>query len=105
MYAPQVSGARGQVYGRDSKPEPCPTDDQAEVMIEKQIALADAATVVFADADQAARSVSALRLAGAAPEDFSFLIAPAFFDTGLSAMLRRGEKPAETPWVPYEKDA
>jgi ssDNA thymidine ADP-ribosyltransferase, DarT len=105
MYASEVSGAHGRRYGREKKPEACPTDDQAEVMIEKRVALADARTIVFADADQAARSASALRLSGVAPEDFKFLLAPSFFDTGLSAMLRRGEKPAQTPWVPYEKDA
>ena len=105
MYATKVSGAYGRTYGRDAKPPACPTDDQAEVMIEKQIALADARTVVFADVDQAARCISALRLSGAAPEDFNFLISPSFFEKRLSGMLRRGEKPAEMPWVPYEKDA
>jgi hypothetical protein len=105
MYAEEVSGARGQRYGRDRKPDACPTDDQAEVMIEKQIALADAGTIVFADTDQAARSASALRLSGVSPGDFKFLLAPSFFDTGLSAMLRSGKEPVETPWVPYEEDA
>lgn len=104
MYPTRVRGAYGRFYGRDRKPDACPTDDQAEVMIEKHVPLADASTIVFADVDQAARSVSALRLLQAPVERFKFLIAPSFFKTELSDMLRRGENPAETPWVPDEQD-
>jgi hypothetical protein len=105
MYPTRARGAHGRFYGRDKKPNACPTDDQAEVMIEKHIPLVDASTIVFGDVDQAARNVSALRLLKVPMENFKFLIAPSFFRTELSAMLRGGETPTETPWVPREQDA
>lgn len=105
MYPDRVKGAYGKHYGRDKKPNACPTDDQAEVMIEKHIPLSDASTIVFGDVNQAKRSVSALRLLEVPVERFKFLIAPSFFKTELSAMIRGGEKPPETPWVPNEQDA
>ncbi len=105
LYAAQVTGAYGKTYGRDEKPTPCPTDDQAEVMIHKQIPLADARTVVFADEEQAKRHVAALRLLRVPVEKFNFLLAPDFFQTRLSSLLRGGRKPTETPWVPTAPDA
>jgi ssDNA thymidine ADP-ribosyltransferase DarT-like protein len=105
MYPAKARGAYGKFYGRGQKPSACPTDDQAEVMIEKHIPLADASTIVFGDVNQAARNVSALRLLKVPVENFKLLIAPSFFKTELSAMLRGGEKPTETPWVPNEQDA
>lgn len=100
LYAERVPGAYGKTRGRDSKPASCPTDDQGEVMIHKQIPLEDASTVVFADEAQAADNLGALRLLGVPVEALNYLIAPAFFEVGLSRILRSGQKPPETPWTP-----
>jgi ssDNA thymidine ADP-ribosyltransferase, DarT len=104
LYADYVPGAYGKSRGRDSKPESCPTDDQAEVMIHKQIPLADANTIVFADEEQASNSLGALRLLGVPVESLSFLIAPDFFKIQLSSILRSGEIPSEVPWTPQEHE-
>lgn len=100
LYAERVPGAYGQTRGRGSKPDCCPTDDQGEVMIHKQIPLEDASTIVFADAAQAADNLGALRLLGVPVETLDYLIAPSFFETGLSGILRSGRRPPETPWTP-----
>lgn len=105
LYASRIRGAGGRFFGRDSKPKACPTDDQAEVMIEKHIPLSDASTIVFGDTEQAARSVSALRLLHVPVERFKFAVAPSFFKVELSGMLRRGETPIETLWDPPKPDA
>ncbi|HEX7059584.1 MAG TPA: DarT ssDNA thymidine ADP-ribosyltransferase family protein [Solirubrobacterales bacterium] len=100
LYADEVSGARGKSWGRGLKPESCPTDDQAEVMIHKRVPLQDAGTIVFADEARAADNLGALRLLGVPAEAFDYVIAPAFFETNLSSVLRSGGKPLETPWTP-----
>jgi ssDNA thymidine ADP-ribosyltransferase, DarT len=104
LYAAQVAGARGVTYGRSAKPPPCPTDDQAEVMVPKRIPLADANTVVLGSETQAANAAAALRWSGVSSDAFRFRICPEFFEVGLSAMLRRGRRPVETAWAPRVPD-
>lgn len=98
LYADEVAGAQGKQRGRDDKPDSCPTDDQAEVMIKRHVPLADANTIVFADEEQASNNWGALRLLGVPVESFNTLIAPAFFETQLSSLLRSGQRPTELPW-------
>ena len=104
LYAEGVDGAHGNRYSRDAKPPACPTDDQAEVMIHKQVPLADAKTIVVANQAQAASIASALRLLGVAPDEFDYLLAPDLFTVRLSDMLREGRAPVETPWTPTVLD-
>lgn len=105
LYAETVIGTGGLARGRDAKPDACPTDDQAEVMVHKHIPLAHASRVVVADEAQANRVCAALRLLQAPLEELEFLIAPDFFKTQLSGLLRRGQRPTETPWNPPKIDA
>jgi len=100
LYADRVTGAQGKDRGRGAKPKPCPTDDQAEVMIHRHIPLEDANTIVFADEEQATNNLGALRLLGVPIDSLDFLICPSFFETQLSPLLRSGRIPAEVPWNP-----
>jgi hypothetical protein len=105
LYADQILGAQGAARGRDRKPQSTPTDDQAEIMIQREIPLQDARTIVFADEEQASNNWGALRLLGVQEDSFKSLIAPDFFDVRLSSILRSGGIPAETPWTGPQGDA
>jgi hypothetical protein len=104
MYGDRVIGSGGRTYIRSRKPIDCPTDDQAEVMIHKRIALTDARSVVVADDAQARRVTTAIRLAGGQVDAFDYFVAPDFFDIRLSGMLARGQRPVETRWDPVADD-
>ena len=104
LYADHVSGAQGISRGRNAKPQSCPTDDQAEVMIHRHIPLEDANTIVFADEEQATNNLGALRLLGVPIENLNFLICPTFFEIALSSLLRSGRTPTEVAWTPSEGD-
>jgi hypothetical protein len=105
LFAERVAGAGGSERGRNDKPDSCPTDDQAEVMVHKHIPLAHANRVVVADKAQANRVFVGLRLAMAPVTELTFVIAPVFFETRLSQVLRGGKRPVETPWDPPNIDA
>lgn len=95
LFAPEVSGASGQVFKRESKPDCVPTDDQAEVLIPGRIELEALQGFAVSDAAQARRETARLRRLG---QDVPrILIAPAFFNRyTLSEKLRAGELPVET---------
>lgn len=97
MYADVVPGARGPI-GRDEKPRSCPTDDQAEALIPKQIAFEDASHLVVADDAQARRIYSALELIGVPAGELRWTIAPELFAVALSGTLRAGRSPDEIQW-------
>jgi ssDNA thymidine ADP-ribosyltransferase, DarT len=97
MYDDPVAGQRGPVY-RGAKPDSCPTDDQAEVMIPKFIPLEDANRVVVHDEEQARRMLVGLDLIGVPITALQWTIAPDFFTTQLSAILRSGHLPEERHW-------
>jgi hypothetical protein len=97
MYAESVEGATGTI-GRDHKPDSCPTDDQAEVLIPKRIPLEDANQVVVADEEQARRIYTSLEWIGAPVGELGWTIAPELFETSLSNTLRAGRVPIEARW-------
>lgn len=104
MFADSVVGSGGRTYTRGSKPPSCPTDDQAEVLIAKQIPLADAGRVVVADTAQASRVLVGLDLLQVPPDTFELIVAPKLFQISLSGALHAGRRPTETPWTYGEDD-
>jgi hypothetical protein len=99
LYAETVIGSRGPI-GRDDKPQSCPTDDQAEVLVPNQIPLRHANHVVVADEDEARRTYIALEWTGAPVQELIWTIAPELFSVAMSSTLRSGNLPTETPWDP-----
>ena len=104
MYDDIVYGARGPT-SRDHKPDSCPTDDQAEVLIPKRIPLEDANHVVVAEEAQARRIYTGLELIGAPVRELVWTIAPQLFEVSLSATLRGGHAPVEISWDPEVMNA
>lgn len=97
LFAPEIVGAYGKTQARGSNHLVCsPTDDQAEVLIESQIPLADILGVAVKDETQAKNEIVRLRLAGIDPNPFQFIIAPVLFRKyDLSGAIRAGKRPAE----------
>jgi len=97
LFAPEVSGAYGKSYGRGSKADCVPTDDQAEVLIPDQVVREDIMGVVVAGESQAKREK--VRLETLHERVPRILIAPDFFDARrLSSALRAGRSPSETEY-------
>lgn len=101
LYADSVQGAGGTyVRGADRQPA-VPTDDQAEVLIHRQVPLADVQAVFVKDEAQAKREYARLQQIGADPDQLNLTIAPDFFNANrLSQLLRNGRRPEERPWQP-----
>lgn len=102
LYADAVEGSGGRTYRRRAARIPaCPTDDQAEVLVHRQIPLDAVRAIALQDEDQARVVFAGLRQIGGEPERFPFVLAPGFFEpSALSAMIARGERPDEQPWDP-----
>jgi hypothetical protein len=99
LFADPVISSRGPI-GRDDKPDSCPTDDQAEVLIPRRIPLEHANCVVVADDAQARKVYAGLELVGAPIHKLSWMLAPDLFNVSLSNILRAGQIPLETTWDP-----
>lgn len=102
LYAELVDGAHGQQFTRTlERVPPCPTDEQAEVLIYRRIPLDDVQTVVVIDEAQAKRTFIGLEQLGVSPNRLPYAICPEFFDPlALSRLLRHGERPVERVWDP-----
>jgi hypothetical protein len=100
LYADEVEGSGGRTYSRsEARPLACPTDDQAEVLIHREVPLEDVQQVVVADEPQARRAFVGLTQIGVAEELFDWVVAPEFFTThALSRMIADGERPTEVIW-------
>lgn len=101
LYDDPVVGAQGRQYHRDRLPSACPTDEQAEVLVHRRIALASVQRLVVADESQARRVLVGLTQLGLPEDVIDYSICPEFFDvTTLSATLRSGRLPTEISWDP-----
>lgn len=102
LYAPEINGAWGKSYTRsDTRISACPTDDQAEVLVLRQIPLPDVLGVIVATESDAKRLHAALDQIGGAIEGLSWAIAPDLFHPeALSRALTTGDRPAERIWTP-----
>jgi hypothetical protein len=100
LFAHSVAGAYGNVYTRTpERPDACPTDDQAEVLVYRHIPLEDAQQIVVADESQAKRIFIGLTQIGVPEELFEFVICPEFFAPHLlSSMIAAGRRPVEVVW-------
>jgi len=99
LYADSTTGAYGMVFTRNRLPRACPTDDQAEVLVHRQIPLEDIQQIVVADEAQAKRTFFGLDQLGLGGDLFEYALAPDFFSPSrLSALLRVGKRPVEAAW-------
>ncbi len=100
LFAPRVSGAYGRDYVRTAaRPDSCPTDEQAEVLIHRRVDPDDITGIVVFDAAQAAREWVRLTQLGVAPEKIRLIGSPPFFQPYvLKGLLERGERPVEREW-------
>jgi len=106
MFAEPVVGARGMRIRRDAKPPSCPTDDQAEVLIHREVPLNDVHPIFVRDVPQAKRTFVGLEAVGAPVERFRIVVAPSFFNPRqLSQIIRSGNRPVEAEWDPASLDA
>ena len=102
LYAPQILGAGGVTRTRPATHiAACPTDDQAEVLIHRAIPFAEVRSVIVPTVSDAKRFHAALDQIGGDVANLRWLVAPTLFDKfALSSAIRRGARPAETPWEP-----
>jgi ssDNA thymidine ADP-ribosyltransferase, DarT len=100
LYAEQVDGAHGQTFTRTAEREAaCPTDDQAEALVYRRIPIEDVQRIVVANEPQAKRTFIGLEQLGVPKDRLAYAICPEFYDPNrLSGLMRRGERPEETPW-------
>lgn len=105
LFEDSVSGAYGNRYSRTNRTLPCcPTDEQAEVLVPDVIAMGDILGVAVPTNEQAQNEVIRLKLMGVAEEflrSLRFSVSPVLFEKyQLSASLKKGERPFETPCEP-----
>jgi ssDNA thymidine ADP-ribosyltransferase, DarT len=99
LYANSTTGAYGMIFKRDRLPDACPTDDQAEVLVHRQIPLEDVQQIIVVDEAQAKRTFYGLQQLGLGDDLFEYAIGPDLFTpTRLSALLRAGTRPIEAAW-------
>jgi hypothetical protein len=101
LFAPAVSGAWGQTRTRAPRQLPCcPTDDQAEVLVPRQIQKSDILAVAVPTTSQAEAEHARMELLGVAGV-FPIVVAPVLFQKHtLSQAVRSGIRPEETVWQP-----
>lgn len=102
LYEEEMTDGQGRTFRRSARRiSACPTNDQAEAMIYRQIPLADITTIFVPDAAQASRQYVQLEQIGVDPTRFHYVIAPNLFDAKLlSAEMREGSAPSEIEWNP-----
>jgi hypothetical protein len=102
LYEPEVVGAGGRSFPRGpAHLPPCPTDDQAEVLVPDQIDLDDILGIAVASDEHASREYVRMELLNVSPDQFPLVVAPAFYRKRiLSNMIRSGQRPEETLWKP-----
>jgi hypothetical protein len=100
LYDNYVQGARGRIMSRSPQMLACcPTDDQAEVLIQDSVAFRDIHAVVVRDEAQARRESVRLKLAGVGEETYKIVISADLFEPyNVSALIRSGQRPKEVLW-------
>ena len=100
LFAESVQGAYGRTYTRSpARPAACPTDEQAEVLVYRRIALEDVQVIVVANESQAKRTFLGLTQIGVGEDVFRFVICPEFFSPQtLSERIKSGRRPIELAW-------
>jgi hypothetical protein len=100
LFADRVRGAYDRDYVRTpQRPRPCPTDEQAEVLVHGRIAFEDVLSIATYDEAQARREYVRLTQLQVPPEQIKLTVCPQFFEPyPLSRLLRRGDRPVEREW-------
>lgn len=99
LYSNQVSASVGKLTRQISHLPACPTDLQAEVLVEDQIPESAIMGIMCVDAAQVRRQISRLKVASLPYQDLNFIICPDAFDRNeLTNKLRNGVRPQETKW-------
>jgi hypothetical protein len=95
LFAPSVQGAQGRVRSRTSAMLPCcPTDDQAEVLVQGHIARTDIIGLAVPTESAARTEQRRLSFLHGIPQ-IPWYVAPALFDITWSDSIRRGQRPQE----------
>jgi len=92
MFKDQVQGQR-LIYRTPKMLSCCPTDDQAEVLIYKNIPRSCIKAIVVPNRDQAKRELTRLRMINA--PNIDIILAPELFNSRWSSKIRRGQIPEE----------
>lgn len=102
MYDTPVEGAGGRMYTRSSRHlAPCPTDNQAEVLVPRFVPIDDVRSIAVPSEEQAAMVYVGLEQINGEPDRFTFIIAPTLFRPwSLSAAISGGTRPEERVWTP-----
>lgn len=97
MYADRIKGAYNKTYVRSATHlSPCPTDQQAEVLIFDRINMADIVGVAVQTEDQAKTEKVRLKINNIDAEGFKFVVAPDLFNKfALSNLITSGNRAAE----------
>lgn len=105
MFANEVVGTRHNVYRRTAVQSPaCPTDQQAEVLIQDRVLMKDILGVAVKDAEQGLTERARLRASGLDPDMFRFFAAPHMFNKyQLDQAIKSGKQPPESLVVPPQK--
>ncbi|CAN5889712.1 DUF4433 domain-containing protein [soil metagenome] len=95
LFAPAVRGSRGRTFERTPEmPACCPTNDQAEGLVEGNIARSLIRAIAVATDTQAEQERARLRLVPGVPE-LTWIVAPSFFTGDWSRLIRKGLRPPE----------
>lgn len=102
LYSPAVVGAYGKTFHRTPQHLiPCPTDDQAEVLVPDEIQWKDVFGLVVKDAHQASREYARLEMLQVALDGLQIVVSPALYNKyELSNYIRSGKRPPAVVWIP-----
>ncbi len=100
MFDNEVEAPQGP-RRRRGQPACCPTDIQAEVLVHRQVPLADVLGIVVESANRAADTYALLDQLQASVDSLPLVLCPEFYDAPrLAATLRSGRRPVEKTWHP-----
>jgi hypothetical protein len=104
MFARTVEGAY-RIERSTKHLEPCPTDNQAEVLIPDHVPVSDVLGVVVHSETQAKNETARLRLLNIPEGRLKFIVAPVLFDKyALRDCISGGRRPQEKEWLSGEAD-
>ena len=107
LFGERVAGTNNRVWVRSPAHMPaCPTDQQAEVLVEDRIMLEDVIAVAVPDVEQAEKERVRLEINQQDPDLFQFVVAPAMFSKwDLGKAIQYGVKPSEKPVAAWNSKA
>lgn len=94
MFKSPVNGQK-LIYRKPLMPRCCPTDDQAEVLLYKNILRSHIIGIAVPTEEQARREKARLSFIQEVPRDIEWIIAPDLFNVSWSSMVRNGNLPKE----------